>query len=262
MFKKYYKEANDDIKTNRQLIDKIFEEAEKPTKTKHFAKIYKFGMAAAAVLVLAVSVSLLPTIMKGSGQQNVANPTSPIAQSQTNISDEDANSANETDESTEETNAKTEEKVQPIKPVETEKKDNTSEDTPILAMETGESQGFAIPRGRMSEEPQENSEHSVSVDEWQEPSQAEVDMIARFFVDKYGEKDLDTGFDYGFYTEGKAEVEGETLYFVRMSLLVDNNHWSLLQNFVVNESMTELYYSVIVDGNEVYWRTSENLVAQ
>ena len=29
LFKKYYKQANDDIETNRALIDKIFEEAEK-----------------------------------------------------------------------------------------------------------------------------------------------------------------------------------------------------------------------------------------
>ena len=58
MFKKYYKQANDDIETNRALIDKIFEEAEKPIKVKPFGKIYKFGIAAAAVLVIGVSATL------------------------------------------------------------------------------------------------------------------------------------------------------------------------------------------------------------
>lgn len=55
MFKKYYKQANDDIKTNRELIDKIFEEAAKPTKKKKMMPIYKYGITAAAVVAVSVS---------------------------------------------------------------------------------------------------------------------------------------------------------------------------------------------------------------
>ena len=61
MFKKYYKQANDDIQPNRELIDKIFEQAEK-NKKPISAVVYKYGMAVAAVLVLAVSAFSYPKI--------------------------------------------------------------------------------------------------------------------------------------------------------------------------------------------------------
>lgn len=61
MFKKYYKEAVDDIKPDRALIGKIFDEAEKKTNPKT-AVIYRYGMAFAAVLVLAVSAYSYPKI--------------------------------------------------------------------------------------------------------------------------------------------------------------------------------------------------------
>ncbi len=261
MFKKYYKEANDDIKTNRELINKIFEEAEKPAKPKQFAKIYKFGMAAAAVLVLAVSVSFLPNIMKNSGQPGTSNMALHIAHSDANKTD--ANKKSETTqpvETTEKAETQAEEGVQPIKPIEKETNDNTSEDTPILAIETGEQQGFAISRGRMVEEPSTVNEYSVAVADWQEPTQAESDMIARFFVDKYGEKDSNTGFVYSFYTEGKAEVDGETVYFVRMRWLTNDVNWSTISTFVINEDMTELYDSIFPDEKTVYWSTASNLI--
>lgn len=61
MFKKYYKQANDDIQPNHELIDKIFEQAEK-NKKPISAVVYKYGMVAAAVLVLAVSAFSYPKI--------------------------------------------------------------------------------------------------------------------------------------------------------------------------------------------------------
>lgn len=66
MFKKYYKQANDDIKPNRELIDKIFEQAEK-SKKPISAVIYKYGMAVAVVLVLAVSAFSYPKIAEYAG---------------------------------------------------------------------------------------------------------------------------------------------------------------------------------------------------
>ena len=59
MFKKYYKQANDDIKTNRELIDKIFDEAAKPATTKTVPKIYKYGISIAAVIAVVVSASVV-----------------------------------------------------------------------------------------------------------------------------------------------------------------------------------------------------------
>lgn len=64
MFRKYYKEANDDIKPNRALIDTIFENAEKASKSTARAKVYRYGTLAAAVLILAVSVYSYPQIVR------------------------------------------------------------------------------------------------------------------------------------------------------------------------------------------------------
>ncbi len=61
MFKKYYKQANDDIQPNRELIDKMFEQVEK-NKKPISAVVYKYGMAVAAALVLAVSAFSYPKI--------------------------------------------------------------------------------------------------------------------------------------------------------------------------------------------------------
>ncbi len=286
MFKKYYKEANDDIKTNRELIDKIFEAAEKPVKKKPIARFYKFGMAAAAVLVIALSVSFLPDMLKN-GDSKSSGETSHLAQSGTvnpsnGVSVANDESAQNLPTESGETNVEvqTEIKQEPesvtepkdseghtVESIKPEEGDNNSSESsaenPVLALETGEGQEFIIPDGRIADPPQENQENTeyfVAVDEWQEVSQEESEVVAEFLRDKYGEKDEKTGFDYGFYIEGKAEVDGETVYFVRMSWLVDNNHWSLLQNFVINESFTEMYYSVFLDRSQVYWTTTQNIL--
>ncbi len=69
LFKKYYKEANDDIKPNRELIEKIFDQAEKTSKAYSWKRLYKYGMVAAAVLVLAVSVYSYDAIIKLANQE-------------------------------------------------------------------------------------------------------------------------------------------------------------------------------------------------
>ncbi len=277
LFKKYYKEANDSIKPNRELIDKIFEAAEKPAKKKSVVKFYKFGMAAAAVLVLVLSVSVLPNMFKN-GESKGSEGTVPIAHSGNENPSSDGKTADQADVSVE-----IDEKINPEQDVEPngeepkqqietispeEPEDGTldsSPDNPVLAIETGEGQGFSIPDGRIIDAPPgtaETKEYSISVDELEEATQQELEDINAFFQEKYGEKDEMTGFPLGFYTEGKADVDGETLYFVRMQWLVDNNHWSTVQTFVINQSMTELYYSVVMDGTTVYWSTSENQLSE
>lgn len=69
LFKKYYKEAFDDIKPDRELISKIFEEAEKKAKPKT-AVIYKYGMVFAAVMVFVVSIYAYPKILDYSRIEN------------------------------------------------------------------------------------------------------------------------------------------------------------------------------------------------
>ena len=69
MFKKLYKEANDQIPINTELLEKLKNEAVSPKK-KSFAAIYKYGFAAAALLIVTVSLNVLPTM-----QQNAAKET-------------------------------------------------------------------------------------------------------------------------------------------------------------------------------------------
>ena len=73
MFRKYYKEANDDIKPDRALIDKIFEKAEEPPKKTKVYKMYRYSAAVAAVMVLAVSAVAYPYIANMNKEVNTEN---------------------------------------------------------------------------------------------------------------------------------------------------------------------------------------------
>lgn len=65
MFKKYYKAANDDIKPKRELIDTIFEKADKEAvRTKRFSFRPAYSVAAAAVLMVVVSFAAYPMIKR------------------------------------------------------------------------------------------------------------------------------------------------------------------------------------------------------
>ena len=69
MFKKYYKEANDDIETNRALISDIFEKAEKQKNSVSRAAVYRFVSCAAAVFAVCAILYLYP-------HMNIQNPPS------------------------------------------------------------------------------------------------------------------------------------------------------------------------------------------
>lgn len=60
MFKKYYKEANDDIETDRELISEIFRKADKPSKTVPMRTVYRFASCAAAVFALCAILYIYP----------------------------------------------------------------------------------------------------------------------------------------------------------------------------------------------------------
>ncbi len=55
MFKKVYKEINDSIPVNNELLQSLLSEAEKPVKRVKFKNIYRYGGVAAAALLLTVS---------------------------------------------------------------------------------------------------------------------------------------------------------------------------------------------------------------
>lgn len=105
MFRKYYKQANDDIVPDRELIDKIFEQADKKTVRTGRARIYRFGTAVAAVLILAVSAAAYPQIIRyGSDSRTVAEKQT-ITDKQ---SDADKNAAPGNDSAAEKTTAENE----------------------------------------------------------------------------------------------------------------------------------------------------------
>ena len=64
MFKKLYKEANNNITPNRALIDEIYKKYDKQNHGAPFMRIYRYSAYAAAALVLAVCVYSYPQIVK------------------------------------------------------------------------------------------------------------------------------------------------------------------------------------------------------
>ena len=78
MFKDLYKEANDQIPVNTELLEQLKKEAKHPTK-KPFAAIYKYGFAAAALHIVTVSLNALPVM-----QQNAKKEAADTAISENN----------------------------------------------------------------------------------------------------------------------------------------------------------------------------------
>ncbi len=64
MFKKIYKEVNDSIPVNEELLNSLLKKAEQPVKVIKLKSVYKYGTAIAAVLVLAASLIALPNLNK------------------------------------------------------------------------------------------------------------------------------------------------------------------------------------------------------
>ncbi len=67
MFDKLYKEANDEIAVNIELMEKLKYEASRAKKRGPYGFIYKYGYLAAAVLIVAVSLNVLP-VLKDAGE--------------------------------------------------------------------------------------------------------------------------------------------------------------------------------------------------
>lgn len=63
MFKENYKKANDSIPVNEDLLNKLLCEAEKPVRVIKFKRIYKYGTAFAAALVLVFAAVSFPQLI-------------------------------------------------------------------------------------------------------------------------------------------------------------------------------------------------------
>ena len=79
MFKKLYKEANNNITPNRALIDEIYKKYDKQNHGAPFMRIYRYSAYAAAALVLAVCVYSYPQIVKFASLRHGNTPHTEVA---------------------------------------------------------------------------------------------------------------------------------------------------------------------------------------
>ncbi len=258
MFKKYYKAANDDIKTNRELIDKIFDEAEKPSKTVKFANFYKVGTAIAAVFVLAAGAFLYPQITKINETPNVSSQTGQVIEKKKvePIKTETKEQApqNEAAEPIvkQKNAAKTASEPAP-EPVAEDTNSGINVDA-----ESEDAQPFSIPERSyartLDASPAVDTEE-MPFDSFKEVSAEEVEKVQNFLISTFGEKDEETGNVLIFEIVGKAE----DMYLGRWKwFVVDHN--SLLCEFVLNEELTEMYECTYTENGTVEWNTSNNLL--
>ncbi len=254
MFKKYYKAANDDIKTNRELIDKIFEKAEKPSKTVKFAKVYKIGTAVAAVFVFAAGAFLYPQIAKLNETPTPVVDSNQVIEKQVLPEKEEQATQNKTSEQKvqKEDYATTVSEPAPEITVDVE---NSGIAT---ASETDSAQPFSIPEGRagrMIDAPPVNDTKEMALDSFTEITAEETEKIQKFLKTTFGEKDEPTGNVLIFEVVGKSE----NTYLGRWRWWV-NDHSSLLCEFVLNEELTEMYECVYTEDGNVRWNTQNNML--
>ena len=259
MFKKYYKAANDDIKTNRELIDKIFETAEKQSKTVKFAKVYKIGTAIAAVFVVAAGAFLYPQIAKLNETPQISMETGQVTK------DKNIQPAN--NEGTEQLPQKKAD--EPVVQQDNHRK-TASEPVPEVATEdvnsginaaseTEDAQPFSIPErvgGRMIDAPPAYDTRGIAVDSFNEITPEETEKVQNFLKATFGEKDEPTGNALIFEIVGKAEG----MYLGRWKGFVID-HSSLLCEFVLNAELTEMYECTYTENNTVVWNTQNNLLS-
>ncbi len=285
MFKKYYKEANDDIQPNRELIDKIFDEAEKQSVTKPFSKVYKLGTAVAAVLVIAVSVGFFVQFdnepKKNNDLQLAVEKQNPktFVETENNQEEKNAEAQPETKdmpkpeikesipesqnsderESTVDNKKpeKTENVVIPIVP-ENEVPSQVVAEEPVLAMANEDEQPAAF-SGRTvpepAEEPKDDETTEASLENLAEVGEAETSVITNMLTSCFGDVDEETGNTYSFVIWGKTE----DVYVGSWRWLVDD-HSSLLTDFVITADMSAMYECNHTEDGKIHWTTENNLL--
>ena len=258
MFKKYYKAANDDIKTNRELIDKIFETAEKPSKTVKFAKVYKIGTAVAAVVVLAIGAISYPQLVKLNETPNLPTETvvRPVKENASEPVNEGASEPTPQPKTTEPT-------IQPDTSVPEVTKTAPepiadAENSVMTDVPDDEFQPYLIPEStyaRTIDAQAAVDANEILFDSFKVVSAEEIEKVQSFLILHFGEKDETTGNAFIFEIVGKAEG----MYLGRWKWWVVD-HSSKLCEFVLNEELTEMYDCTFNENNAVVWNASNNLL--
>ncbi len=215
MFRKHYKNAYDKIEPNREVIDKVFEKAETRKKAKVYTFAARYGVVAAVLALVVVSVKFYPVIV----------PSTVKEKSFQNIY------------ITEEPNEK-----------QTAEVESTS--TPAVVNDVND---MAKGMLRDTSEPEFTSasiKEFFMLDEFKEVSEAEKNIVHRFLTDKFGEKDEELGHIFSFGIVGKTTYENNNFYLGRWSWLVNGSNFSLLCEFVLSEDMNQMY-EVLYKGDKI-----------
>ena len=297
MFRKYYKQANDDIKTNRELIDQIFDKAAQNPKKGAMTKVYKFGLAAvAAVAVVVSAVMIMPfengdTVDEINGTVAFVNESSDIRQ-ESQVEKKDISNGNTEDSSLDKQQEKSDVKANNEKGVKAseekhrnesesnkdnsvkeERKDETrnvdfivpdvserpKDNGAVLAAETDETTEETIVARDVvkagNSEESSNATNVAKLEDFDDVSDAEANVISNMLISNFGEEDEITGNEYIFEIVGKSEE----VYLGRWRWMV-GDHSSLLTEFVISSNMSEMYECTYDDEGNIQWSKEENLL--
>ena len=248
MFRKKYKEFIDQTEPNRELINKIFEKTETENKQLTKSKLYKFtaryGAALAAVFILSVS-AVIYTQLNYSDKKL-------IVQKESN--DEEIMLENEFDAEEVDITAGQEDNVK-----HGETNDLTKEET--VQNQPSEHYAYTEKNRTTPVEPDlsEIKENKASFLNLENSSEVENQLIYSVLKDYLGEKDLETGNQQIYEIVGKFNAEGEQYYLGRWRWLVNNDHSSLLCEFVLKGNLSEMY-ECIIENDYITWTNENNFL--
>ena len=234
MFRKYYKAANDEIKTNRELIDKIFEisSANEKPKNKVYSFGTKYGTAFAAVLVLCIVLAVYPQITKLNeepeviGQQNKVNRTEakilPEITSKDNIENEPALSNNTapkvqdfSSEPRTSENGEVRSEVGSARIVEPQQDivDSHNENDVSAKLQADSNNEIRLAANTYEEKVGKlSNSYEIDVSTMLSVTDDEIQLSTNILEEKLGKSDNDTGHIFIFEIAGKLETEENSYY--------------------------------------------------
>ncbi len=246
LFRRYYKSVNDEINSNRELIDKIFDEYAKETEKKSKSQIYNFtlryGTAFAAVLVLCVAVSVYPKFEKLNQEPELAGEKYEYSTESINETEEELDKGNDVTDYSKTASVKSDD-TRVIKEEKSEREPVTGR---IIQSEIKESKNPAM-----------TINCQADISNLQSVTENEIELATNNLIERLGTADENTGNIYSFEIAGKLEANGNTYYLGRWRWLVDD-HSSLICEFVLSDNLNEIYECVITE-NKVRFNTDNNL---
>ncbi len=262
MFRKYYKAANDEILTNRDLINKIFDQYTEAQTKKKRGRIYNYGIrygtAFAAVLVLCTAVAVYPRIAKLSEE-----PTEIMLQEKTNKA-----ATNILPESSSEgaadqmlVNVNTGEVAEDRGTITDQK--NVIIEQPDSTQSLKEEVNLNMARIAAPKEETQNNpvqiiiECEEDISKLKTVTEEEIMLATDALTEKLGRADKITGNLYSFEIVGRLEADEKDYYLGRWKWIADDSS-SLICEFVLSDDLKELYECVTYDKT-VAWTTMNNM---